>query len=62
MSYHLFYTSIDCWNSLSLILKQSKLLNVFKHKLKSVDLAPVLKGSTLMIRPCNDHAKTIYDM
>ena len=40
-----FYRSIDCWNSLSLLLKQSKSLNVFKHNLKSVDLTQFLKGS-----------------
>ena len=40
-----FYRSIDCWNSLSILLKQSKSLSVFKHNLKSVDLTHFLKGS-----------------
>jgi hypothetical protein len=40
-----FYRSIDCWNSLSLTLKQSKSLNVFRNKLNSYDLTKFLKGS-----------------
>ena len=40
-----FYRSIDCWNLLSLTLKQSKSLNVFKYYLNSFDLTEFLKGS-----------------
>ena len=44
--YHLFfYRSIDCWNSLSLTIKQSKSLNVFKNNLNSYNLTTFLKGS-----------------
>jgi len=32
------FRSIDCWNLFSLILKQSKSQNMFKHNLNSVDL------------------------
>jgi hypothetical protein len=44
-----FYRAIDCWNSLPVILKQSKTLNVFRHNLKSVDLSFFLKGSAFNI-------------
>ena len=40
-----FYRSIDCWNSLSLTVKQSKSLRVFKSDLPSIDLTKFLKGS-----------------
>jgi len=39
-----FYRSIDCWNLLSLRLKESKSLIIFKHNLKSVDLTHLLNG------------------
>jgi len=46
MFYHFFfYSSIDCWNSLSLILKQSMSVNIFKHSLKAVDLEHYFNGS-----------------
>jgi len=40
-----FLQAIDCGNSRSLILKQSKSLNILKYNLKSVDLSLFLKGS-----------------
>jgi hypothetical protein len=44
-----FYRSIDCWNSLPVVLRQSKSLYVFKTKLLIVDLSHFLIGSAISI-------------
>jgi hypothetical protein len=43
-----FYRSVDCWNSLPLIVKNSTSLQTFKAKLLTVDLSLYLIGSAFV--------------
>ena len=44
-----FYRSINCWNSLSLTLKQSRSLNVFENNLNSFESTKFLKGMSYIV-------------